>query len=207
MIQRKPAFQKVVSALHRPDSPQTIIATYETAYSLPLPPLGLIAMIEPDQALYYPDYQARERLWRTLHRFGAKLKPSGVLSVQTFEPESALWTTWVSQKQALTATELLAERKMLCYPPYFNLIQLECYPRKTMTSHASAEQTESLLRQATLASDVQVLPKYLPFNRKNRYHILIRYPRLQVLPPTLQKCLLALDSTIRLTHNPISLLG
>lgn len=207
MIQRKPAFQKVVSALHRPDSPQTIIATYETAYSLPLPPLGLIAMIEPDQALYYPDYQARERLWRTLRRFGAKLKPNGVLSVQTFEPESALWTTWVSQKQALTAAELLAERKMLCYPPYFNLIQLECYPRKTMTSRASAEQAESLLRQATLASDVQILPKYLPFNRKNRYHILIRYPRLHVLPPTLQQCLLALDPTIRLTHNPISLLG
>jgi primosomal protein N' (replication factor Y) len=204
--QLKSGFQKVVTALTEPTGPLIIIATYETAYSLPLPPLGLIALIEPDQGLFYPDYQTEERLWRELRRFGAKLQTNGTLSVQTFEPESAFWTTWVQQPLETTAQGLLEERRSLRYPPYYHLIQLECYPLKGSTSLAAAEQTEALLNRLALP-EIEILPKYLPFNRKNRYHILIRYSDRHALPEKLRLCLAALGSNIRITHNPLSLLG
>lgn len=204
--QLKSGFQKIVAALTEPTGPPIIIATYETAYSLPLPPLGLIALIEPDQGLFYPDYQTEERLWRELRRFGAKIQTNGTLSVQTFEPESAFWTTWVQQPLETTAEGLLEERRSLRYPPYYHLIQLECYPQKGSTSLVAAEQAEALLHRLALP-EIEILQKYLPFNRKNRYHILIRYPVGHVLPEKLRLCLTALGPNIRITHNPLSLLG
>ncbi len=199
-------FQKLVAALSDPDKPLTIVATYESAYSLPLPPLGIIALIEPDQGLFYPDFQSEERLWRELRRFGGKLMTGGRLLVQTFEPEKAYWTTWVQAPLKVTADALLDERRTLHYPPYYRLIQLDCHPKKDLTSLQVAEQVEATLRKLTLPT-VDILPKYLPFSRKNRYHVLIRYPRDMVFPTVLATSLSALDPSVYITHNPLSLHG
>ncbi len=202
---KKSNFQTLAKALTQLDEkPAIIVATYESAYSLPFPPLGLIALIEPDQGLFYPDFQSEERLWRELRRFGGKLKRGGSLLIQTFEPESAFWTTWIKQSLTKTAAELLEERRLLHYPPYYRLIQLECYPTKEHSSAFIAERTETQL-QALKLSLVEILPKYLPFNKKNRYHILIRLPRDLHLPEELHHFLGTLDHSVHVTLNPLSL--
>ncbi|MFZ1654981.1 MAG: hypothetical protein WAT84_04090 [Candidatus Moraniibacteriota bacterium] len=204
--QLKHDFRALVSTLSPAVGPTVIIATYEAASALPLPPLGLIAMIEPDQGLFYPDFQSEERLWRELRRFGAKLCPGGTLAVQTFEPESVFWTTWAHQKLELTARGLLDERRMLRYPPYYHLIQLECYPSRGSTSLDLAYQVETKLRELAIP-EVEIVPRYLPFNRKNRYHILIRYLRTSALPEKLRSYLSTLGPDVRITNNPLSLHG
>lgn len=206
--QTKHDFTSITDTLRGPTYPSVIIATYEAAYSLPLPPLGLIALIEPDLGLsFFPDYQTEERLWLELRRFGAKLQDGGHLYVQTFNPESVYWTTWVTQKLETTAANMLEERRALHYPPYFEFIQLECFPDKGVSSLLVAEQAEKHIRSTALPSTIEILPKYLPFNRKNRYHILIRYPRGLALPDSLSRCLSTLNPTVHITSNPFSLLG
>lgn len=202
----KQGFQELVTKLSDPKRPVVIVATYESAYSLPLPPLSVVALIEPDQGLFFPDFQSEERLWRELRRFGGKLMTGGKLLVQTFEPENAYWTTWVQAPLQETAAILLDERRSLRYPPYYQLIQLDCYPKKDTPSLTVAEQTEAVLQKLSLP-EVEILPKYLPFSRKNRYHILIRYPRDKDLPTALHTCLSALDPSVHITHNPLSLHG
>ncbi len=203
--QLKHDFHTLVSTLSHPVRPMVIIATYEAASALPLPPLGLIAMIEPDQGLFYPDYQSEERLWRELRRFGAKLEIGGQLIAQTFEPASKHWTIWARQPLAITATHILEERRALHYPPSYELLQLECFPRQGLTSLAVAETIEAALHELALPQ-VEILPRYLPFNRKNRYHVLIRYPRVCDVPKRLHTYLTTLGPHIRITHNPLSLL-
>lgn len=203
---RKAETEVLLGALSAPSPQAIIVATYESAYSLPLPSLKVIAMIEPDQGLFYPDFQSEERLWRELRRFGAKLLSGGKLLVQTFQPEAAFWTTWINQPLALTAAPLLEERRILHYPPYYQLIRLDCYPKKDKTSLAVAEEVEAILGKLKLPG-VEILPKYLPFSRKNRYHVLIRLPRELPLPDELHVVLQALDPAVHITRNPLSLHG
>lgn len=203
---RKLATEALLETLREPAPQAIIIATYESAYSLPLPPLGLIAMIEPDQGLFYPDFQSEERLWRELRRFGAKLQSGGKLFVQTFQPERAFWTTWITQPLVLTAKPLLEERELLHYPPYYQLIRLDCHPKKDKTSLTVAEEVESALGKLDLPG-VEILPKYLPFGRKNRYHVLIRLPNKLSLPKGLHAAFQALDPAVHITRNPLSLHG
>lgn len=203
---RKADTEALLAALSKLSPQAIVVATYESAYSLPLPPLGLIAMVEPDQGLFYPDFQSEERLWRELRRFGGKLMSGGKLLVQTFQPEAAFWTTWATQPLALTATPLLEERRALHYPPYYQLIRLDCYPRRDTSSLAVAEEAEDMLGKLKLAG-VEILPKYLPFSRKNRYHVLIRLPRELPLPKELHVALQTLDPAIHITRNPLSLHG
>lgn len=203
---RKAKTEALLAALSTPSPEAIIVATYESAYSLPLPPIGIIAMIEPDQGLFYPDFQSEERLWRELRRFGAKLMSGGTLLVQTFQPEAAFWTTWIDQPLGLTAAPLLEERQVLHYPPHYQLIRLDCYPKKDKTSLALAEEVETTLGKLRLPG-VEILPKYLPFSRKNRYHVLIRLPRELPLPSELHTVLQALDPAVHITRNPLSLHG
>lgn len=203
---RKAETEVLLRALQAPSPEAIIVATYESAYSLPLPPLGIIALVEPDQGLFYPDFQSEERLWRELRRFGAKLAVNGKLFVQTFQPEAVFWTTWIDQPLSMTAAQLLEERQILHYPPYYQLIQLDCYPKKDRPSLAVAEEVEAVLGKLKLPG-VEILPKYLPFSRKNRYHVLIRLPRELPLPSELHAALQALDPVVHITRNPLSLHG
>lgn len=202
----KSGFERLLGEFIDPKGPLIVVATYESAYSLPLPPLGVVAMVEPDQGLFYPDFQSEERLWRELRRFGAKLKNGGTLFVQTFEPENPYWTTWAQSPLKTTAAALLEERRTLHYPPYYQLIRLDCHPKKSLSSESVAAMTEDTLRALKLP-DVEILPKYLPFGRKNRYHILIRLPRELPLPSELHACLSTLDPAVHITRNPLSLHG
>lgn len=200
----KQGFQELINELSNPQNPIVVIATSDSAYSLPLPPLGLIALIEPDQSLFYPDFESEERLWRELRRFGGKLMPGGKLLVQTFEPENAYWNAWIRSALSMTAEGLLDERRLLRYPPYYRLIQLDCHPTKGLTSLEVATVAEEALRKLAL-TEVEILPKYLPFSRKNRYHILIRYPQDGDFPSSLHTCLTALDPSVHIMVNPLSL--
>lgn len=197
-------FQVLVEKLSQPRRSRCIISTYEAAESLPFAGLDLIAMVEPDQGLFFPDYQSEERLWRSLHRFGGKLSDNGQLLIQTFEPESKHWTTWVREPLSTTAAGFLEERKMLHYPPYYRFIQLECQGNEKATSLEVAEKTESALRLLEL-DPVEILPRYLPFSRKTDYHILIRLKAGTEFPERLKLFLSTLDQSVRITHNPVSL--
>lgn len=197
-------FQVLTKKLGQTEGSRCIVSTYEAAESLPIEALSLIAMIEPDQGLFYPDYQSEERLWRSLHRFGGKLALGGKLLVQTFEPESKHWTTWVREPLTVTAQVFLDERQLLHYPPYYRFIQLECLSTEKVTSLETAEKTEANLRALKLET-VEILPKYLPFSRKNNYHILIRQKAEEALPDRLTVFLSHLDQSVKITHNPVSL--
>lgn len=202
----KADFEHLVSVLSQSSSIR-LVSTYEAAESLPLESFGLIALVEPDQGLFYPDYEAEERLWRTLHRFGGKLAKGGKLFVQTFEPESRHWTSYVRTATNEIAKEFLEERRVLHYPPYYHFIQLECNATDKESSLSIAEKVEAKIQGLGLGKDIEVLPKFLPFGRKNRYHILIRYRVEQSLPHELCTLFQTLDQTVKITHNPVSLQG
>ena len=201
----KKGFDDLVRELQGP-APLFVVSTYEAAESLPLEPFHLIAMIEPDQGLFYPDYMSEERLWRSLHRFGGKLATDGKLLVQTFEPESKHWTTWIHDSPVATAKSFLEERQALRYPPYFNFVQIECVPTEKETSEAVAERI-TLLFQPFKKDQIEMLPKYIPFSRNKNYHLLIRYPMKKTMHQSLLPFLNLLDPTVKITHNPVSLHG
>lgn len=105
-----------------------LIGTQMILKDPPLPKLALIAMIDADSVLLFPDFRADERLFQDLSRATRQVSklPTGKVLVQTFHPESAFF----QKISTLTSTEflvgILADRKDLFYPPYSRLITLSC---------------------------------------------------------------------------------
>ncbi|MBP9728130.1 MAG: primosomal protein N' [Candidatus Moranbacteria bacterium] len=109
-----------------------LIGTQMILKDPPLPKLALIAMIDADSLLLFPDFRADERLFQDLSRAVRQVAPgpnrtrAGIVLLQTFHPESA----FLQKISTFTSTEflsaILADRKDLFYPPYSRLITISC---------------------------------------------------------------------------------
>jgi primosomal protein N' (replication factor Y) (superfamily II helicase) len=205
-LSTKKGFQGAVRAIADP-VPKIWVATYDAARNLPLPPLGLVVMIEPDNGLSYPDYQASERLWVEERRFASKLSSSGTLCVQTFEGEARQWKLWPMESPETTAETLLAERRVLRYPPVTSLWLLVCPGSRRESSREQAARLANALRETLkdiASSDVS--PPFFPSHaNKKTARVLVRLPAQSPLPDRARALLIAAAREVHIHTNPWSL--
>ena len=116
-----------------------IVGTQMVLKDPPLPKLTLVAMIDADSLLLFPDFQADERLFQTLSRASQQVG-NGTVLVQTFHPESAFLQRVMTMDGPTFSGHLLAEREALFYPPYARIVAVN------LTS-----KTEATVAKATLA--------------------------------------------------------
>lgn len=203
---KKASFQKLIDSLtiKNRDTPFVIVSTYDTGTSLPFDQFALIVLLEPESPLFFPEYRAEEKLWVTLRRFGSKLRIGGTIVTQTFQPEAKYWTRWIEDPLDITAQQFLEERSLLHYPPLYNFIRLDCSLPHLASSRILAQNCVQFLRRR-LVSPVEILPPYLPYQRKKGYYVLVRYPAVWEVPAPLRESLINLDPRIRITLHPLSL--
>ena len=107
--------------------PQIMVGTQMLAKGHHFPNLTLVAILDADYGLFSADFRAPERLGQLVlqvaGRAGRESKPGEVL-IQTHHPESPLLKTLLRQDYARFATELMAERKLTCLPPFSHLALL-----------------------------------------------------------------------------------
>lgn len=175
----------------------------------PLPKLSLIAMIDADSLLLFPDFQADERLFRDLSRAVRQVRQySGRVFVQTFRPESAFFQKITDKGRKEMWQHILAERKELLYPPFSRFLTLTCQGK---TAAATGKQA---------ATAIAILTEHLPksyrlyparetnfLKKKNLYTsvILIRFPREAALPATFRAILIGLGKDGIIDVDPATL--
>ncbi len=106
-----------------------LVGTQMALKDPPLPKLSLIAMIDADSLLLFPDFRADERLFQDLSRAARQVKKRGRFGqvlLQTFHPESAFFQRISTMGSAELLASILAERKELFYPPFARLITFTC---------------------------------------------------------------------------------
>jgi primosomal protein N' (replication factor Y) len=102
------------------ERPGILVGTQMLAKGHDLAQLALVVVVGVDEGLYSPDYRAAERLAQLLiqvaGRAGRAERPGRVL-LQTHHPQHPLLTTLLRGGYPAAAADLLAERRLLGYPP------------------------------------------------------------------------------------------
>ncbi len=136
-----------------------LIGTQMILKDPPLPKLSLIAMIDADSLLSFPNFLADERFFQHLTRAVNQVASAKDLSlaidqkviVQTFHPESTFFQRISGLGNQEIFEQIVAEREALSYPPFSRLISIT-YQGKT------SEDTEKTIR-VIFETLEQVLPK------------------------------------------------
>lgn len=130
-----------------------LIGTEAALLAPSLPRIGLIVMLDGDNALRFPDYQAEERLLRTLSiallRITGK-RETGKLIIQTFHSEHALFRALTKGTTENIIDTLKQDRTLFSYPPYGTIIQ------------CSIEASDETMADRTIRHARDILKKQFP---------------------------------------------
>jgi primosomal protein N' (replication factor Y) len=117
---RKQAWTVMRNDIHA-DRADILVGTQMLAKGHDFPKLTLVAIVNPDHALYSTDFRAAEKLFQQLMqvagRAGRAQLPGEVL-VQTRFPAHPVYQALLRQDYAAFAEELLAERRSAGFPPF-----------------------------------------------------------------------------------------
>jgi len=158
-----------------------LIGTQMILKDPPLPKLSLIAMIDADSVLLFPDFQADERLFRDLSRAVRQVsgQPKGRVFVQTFRPEGAFFQKIAGKKSKDVLEYLLSERSDLSYPPLYRFLSISCHSKSekeaTTVSTRLAREMEKILPKEYRLTTARA-SSYL--KKKTTYEslLLLRFP-------------------------------
>jgi primosomal protein N' (replication factor Y) len=98
-----------------------LVGTQMLAKGHDFPKLTLVAVVNPDSALFSADFRAAEKLFQQLMQVtgrAGRAKLPGEALVQTQFPTHPLYQALVRQDYQAYANELLAERKRSSFPPF-----------------------------------------------------------------------------------------
>jgi primosomal protein N' (replication factor Y) len=102
------------------ERPGILVGTQMLAKGHDLAQLALVVVVGVDEGLYSADYRAAERLAQLLIQVAGRAgraKRAGRVLLQTHHPQHPLLTTLLRGGYSVAAAELLAERRLLGYPP------------------------------------------------------------------------------------------
>ncbi len=172
-----------------------------------LPEISLIAMIEADRELLFPDYRAEEKL--TQSAFRARLLAGREVIFQTFDPEKEFFRTLRGNSFEKISERLLRDREALGYPPATRFLKIESLGATSALSLAHAKTIEkalwALIQKEKLPFSVVAPHLPLTETRKKHYQLFLRLPHALPLPKNLLSLLGQFSSIAHYDKDPLTL--
>ncbi len=153
--------------LHMKSVDTAIIITTERGWPLiPWQKVATMVFVDPDAALFIPEYKATEDLWQKINDAYYRLQPTSCLYIQTKHVEHPLFQN-ISNPEVFYDSEL-KQRRVFGYPPFNYLIKL-CYGHAT---EQTAEQlaTELYRKLAVLTKNIAGCTITPPLATNPSYH-------------------------------------
>lgn len=186
-----------------------LIGTQMILKDPPLPKLSLIAMIDADSMLLFPDFQADERLFRDLSRAVRQVAayPKGSVFVQTFRPDGAFFQKIAGKTSDAVLETLLSERRDLSYPPQSRFLSLSCHGKTEKEAEKKATAL-SLVLTKSLPSEYRLFtPRKVLFLKKKTLFevvVLLRFPAKTGLAETIRALLKRFSKDCIIDIDPIA---
>ncbi|NTW15123.1 MAG: primosomal protein N' [Candidatus Moranbacteria bacterium] len=169
----------------------------------PLPHVALTAILDADNMLSIPDFQADERFVMTVAKAESATDPSGTVLIQSFRPERRPIPDIVGRSMPELFRIVEKDRESLGYPPFRRFFRIgvrDVSPEAAET--AAKEVWESL--HARVPEGVEIKPPVRPLIGKVRgryeFSILVTASRDASFPDTLQEALL--ESRVKWSFDP-----
>ncbi|MEI7749456.1 MAG: primosomal protein N' [Candidatus Moraniibacteriota bacterium] len=176
-----------------------------------LPDTAIIAIMDADNFLSFPDFQADERFLRMVARATFMAGPSGRVLIQAFRPEREALTHIADRSVASLLEKAARDREALRYPPYSRVFRIAFRDRTEKEAETLASEAHTRLTEAIgISKTIRVSPAMKPLISKvrGRYEriILVTGPRDKPFPEALEKILLSLPKAWTFDPDPLSLL-
>ncbi|MDP2837713.1 MAG: hypothetical protein Q8O53_00350, partial [Candidatus Moranbacteria bacterium] len=185
-----------------------LIGTQMSLKDPPLPSLSLVAMIDADSLLLFPNFQADEKLFQSLSRAVRQVGAKGKVLVQTFHPDGAFFQKVTTMKSAAFLQQILADREALFYPPFSRLITLTCQgksekeaTKKSTTLFAKLQAMLPVHSRLKPSAPAQFLKKQALFEST----LLLRFPATKSLNEELKQVLTAESKDCFIDVDPLTL--
>ena len=143
------AYERLISdfSAHRTD---ILIGTQMVSKGLDFDKVSVVGILNADSMLNYPDFRAYEHAFTMMAqvagRAGRKGK-RGLVLLQTKSPELPVITQVVRNDTEGFYSELMEERQLFRYPPFYHIINVYLRHKDEATVVAAADALGTLLRQ------------------------------------------------------------
>ncbi|MCW5875459.1 MAG: primosomal protein N' [Anaerolineales bacterium] len=181
----KGAHERILQAFSQQEA-DILVGTQMLAKGLDLPRVTLVGMVLADVGLNLPDYRAAERGFQVLTQVAGRAGRSplgGRVLLQTFQPEHYAIQAAAAHDYAAFYAQEAAQRRLLRYPPFAQLLRLEYRHEDQGKAEDDARQVgqtiEALLEKEGRVGTEMVGPAPCFFARRNRqyrWQILLRGP-------------------------------
>ncbi len=144
----KNAFERII---HNLESRRTdiLIGTQMVTKGLDFEHVSVVGILNADNLINFPDFRAHERAYQLIlqvsGRAGRKHN-QGKVVIQTSQPEHPLIELIQKQDYMATYHQLMEERQLFKYPPFFRLIKLVVKHKNIDTVNRVANQLCTLLK-------------------------------------------------------------
>ena len=119
-----------------------LVGTQMVTKGLDFDHVGLVGVIDADQALRYPDFRATERTYQTLvqvsGRAGRKFE-QGLVMIQTYQPAHPVFRDIIGGHYISFYLREIKERELFNYPPYTRQISITIRHKEASLSREAAE--------------------------------------------------------------------
>jgi primosomal protein N' len=173
--------------------------------------ISLIAIMDADNFLSFPDFQADERFLRIVARSSLVTGMQGSVYIQTFRPEREALGHIAAKTVAALFEKTTQDRKMLRYPPHYRMFRITVRDKTESSADTlAAEASAHLTTAAATLKNVRVTPPMKPILSKVRGRferiILITVKRADPFPTELEHVLLSEPNVWTFDPDPLSLL-
>lgn len=136
-----------------------LIGTQALFQREPIPPVGLVGIVQADSGLHVPDFRAAERTYQLLVdavSLGRSASAGGRVILQTSLPNHHVMQAIVSHDPARFYDEEIKARRLLGYPPSMHLIHLAVSGKDRLQVEQAAQKWARLLHNAASGSATPV---------------------------------------------------
>lgn len=177
-----------------------------------LPEVALVAIMDADNFLSFPDFRGDERFVGMIRKASGSVSPDreGSVLIQTFHPERELFRALAESEENRFLEKLLLDRETLGYPPYRRMFRFIIKDENDSKAKEVAEQAFALLSEAFRKSEVvRILPPTRPLKPKTRgkyeWQIVLSTRDSRPFPEKARKIIISIPKSWAFDPDPLSL--
>ena len=173
----KRAYERIISKFERQEI-DILVGTQMVTKGLDFRKLSLVAVMNADRLLHFPDFRAEEKCFQLLTQVAGRSGRTdlrGKVLIQTYQPEHKLFHQVIKGDFKAFFQDQMQQRREYYYPPYHKLVELTLQSSDYNRLNEASDWLAKYLRQGF---KTQVLgpefPSVARVKNKYRKHILIK---------------------------------
>ena len=173
----KRSYEKIIARFERQEI-DILVGTQMVTKGLDFRKLSLVAVMNADRLLHFPDFRAEEKCFQLLTQVAGRSGRTdlrGKVLIQTYQPEHKLYHQVIKGDLRSFYQDQMEQRKAYRYPPYHKIIELKLQSSDFNRLNEASDWLAKYLRQGF--KDQVLGPEFPSVARvKNKYrkHILIK---------------------------------